>query len=250
MTALNAVLLIALLAILLYILKKAWTNEEGQQSYISRSILFTAAERSFLGVLEQALDGSPYRAFGKVNLADMVRPAPGLSNRDRAIAKNRIDRKHVDFVICTRTDLAIVGVVELDDHSHDREDRIARDALVDRVLAQAGIPVLHIRARLRYAHHELLEHLAGILPDLAAVGTAPATREATAAQQAPVPETADAVPDKPQEPLCPSCSALMVKRQATRGKYAGKWFWACSTFPDCRQVVALEPSLFRNDAAT
>ncbi|CAH2031685.1 DUF2726 domain-containing protein [Trichlorobacter ammonificans] len=250
MATLSIVLVLILFAGLLLILKTVRSSDDEQQCYVSRSILFTAAERSFLGVLEQALDGSPYRAFGKVNLADMVRPAPGLSPRERAIAKNRIDRKHVDFVICTRADLAIVGVVELDDRSHEREDRIARDALVDRVLAQAGIPVLHVPAKLRYALQELREHLTELLPDLTVTPPRPAAREATAPQQASAAETADALPARPQEPLCPSCSSVMVKRQATKGKYAGKWFWACSTFPDCRQVVALDPSLLRSDTAT
>jgi hypothetical protein len=37
-------------------------------------------------------------------------------------------------------------------------------------------------------------------------------------------------------PACPKCSATMVKRQAQKGRHAGDYFWACSTFPLCRQV--------------
>ena len=40
-------------------------------------------------------------------------------------------------------------------------------------------------------------------------------------------------------PVCPKCSATMVKRQAKNGPHAGKLFWACSTYPKCRQVVAV-----------
>jgi len=42
------------------------------------------------------------------------------------------------------------------------------------------------------------------------------------------------------ERICPKCSADMVKRQAKNGPKAGEWFWACSTYPKCRQVVAIQ----------
>lgn len=42
-----------------------------------RETLFTAAERSFLGVLDQALAGR-YGVFCKVRIADAITPANGL----------------------------------------------------------------------------------------------------------------------------------------------------------------------------
>ncbi len=38
------------------------------------------------------------------------------------------------------------------------------------------------------------------------------------------------------EPACPQCSAKMVKRTATRGKYAGKKFWGCPNYPSCTGI--------------
>ena len=38
-------------------------------------------------------------------------------------------------------------------------------------------------------------------------------------------------------PDCPLCGSLMVLRTARSGKSAGKQFWGCSTYPDCRGVV-------------
>ena len=102
------VLLVGLLAVL-----KAKSPSKGEAlSFESRETLFTPAERSFLGVLEQALD-SKYRIFGKVRLGDILKPAKGLSNSKRATALNKVNQKHVDYVVCSATDLAVVGVVEL-----------------------------------------------------------------------------------------------------------------------------------------
>ena len=44
-------------------------------------------------------------------------------------------------------------------------------------------------------------------------------------------DSSDQIPD------CPLSGNLMVLRTARSGKSAGKQFWGCSTYPDCRGVV-------------
>lgn len=48
------------------------------------------------------------------------------------------------------TSLKLYMAIELDDGSHQREDRQRRDAFVDEVLSQAGIKIVHIRASSTY----------------------------------------------------------------------------------------------------
>jgi very-short-patch-repair endonuclease len=83
-----------------------------------------------------------WHLVAKVNLADLffVRQP----HRNQA-ARNRIDRKHVDFVICDAATMRPLLAIELDDASHERADRIARDAFVDRVFETAGLPLQHVR---------------------------------------------------------------------------------------------------------
>lgn len=38
---------------------------------------------------------------------------------------------------------------------------------------------------------------------------------------------------------CSKCGSEMVLRKATKGKNAGNEFWGCSTFPRCRNVIAV-----------
>ncbi len=38
-------------------------------------------------------------------------------------------------------------------------------------------------------------------------------------------------------PLCPDCGKAMVLRTAQKGKNAGKQFWGCSAYPDCKGIV-------------
>lgn len=233
------VFVIAAVAILAALKSKQPTKDEGL-SFAGRDVLFSPAERSFLGVLEQVLD-TRYRVFGKVRLGDLVKPAKGLSKSKRATAQNRINQKHVDFVICTATDLTVVGVVELDDQSHGRDDRADRDRFVDHALAGAKIPVVHFSAKKGYALQEVRGKLAETLPAVTTQDIRPALQEVTTPPPVEIPESASAQPEQ-SAPVCPKCSAVMVKRQAAKGQHAGKWFWACSNFPKCRQVVAIGES--------
>lgn len=43
-----------------------------------------------------------------------------------------------------------------------------------------------------------------------------------------------------RSPVCPRCKSVMVRRTAGRGQHAGRPFWGCSRFPDCRGIVTDE----------
>ena len=40
-------------------------------------------------------------------------------------------------------------------------------------------------------------------------------------------------------PRCPRCGSLMVLRTAKTGKHAGRQFWGCTAYPDCKGMVEL-----------
>ena len=77
----------------------------------------------------------------KVRLLDIVEPRKGQNYRS---LMGKIQSKHVDFLICDQ-DLRIKGVVELDDGSHDTQDRKERDEFVDLVLQSVGYTVVRTR---------------------------------------------------------------------------------------------------------
>jgi very-short-patch-repair endonuclease len=232
------VIIIASIAVALLIaltLKRAHSDEMAD--FENRACLFTSAERSFLGVLEQALDGR-YRVFGKVRLGDIIKTAKGLDVGKRVTALNKINQKHVDFVVCTASGLALVGVIELDDQSHGREDRTGRDIFVDKALAKAGIPLLRFPAKKGYSIQEVRTRLAEMMSGDTKSGVVSVAQEAIAPVKPVFVAILEGKSAQPVSaaPVCPKCSAVMVKRQAMKGSNAGKYFWACSTFPMCRQV--------------
>jgi hypothetical protein len=121
--------------------------------YVLKRYLMSKAERSFFGVLEQVTDSSKYYIFPQVSLNNLVTVEKGTGSFQAF--HNKVDRKSVDFVLFDRSAVSPVLAIELDDSSHDREDRQERDAFVDRVLAKAGLPLLHVRAQAAYDPKQL-----------------------------------------------------------------------------------------------
>lgn len=76
----------------------------------------------------------------KVRLLDLVTPKPGSRNYKALL--NKVMSKHVDFVICNQN-MQVLGIIELDDTTHLRKDRIERDEFVDTVLKGAGYRIVH-----------------------------------------------------------------------------------------------------------
>jgi len=253
LSLLVVVAVIFVVAGLLAALKAKQGAKEDGFGFDKKEFLFSPAERSFLGVLEQALD-SQFRVFGKVRLGDLVKPAKGLTPSKRTSASNRIKQKHVDFVICSATDLTVRGVVELDDQSHAREDRAKRDDFVNQVLSAAKIPIIHFSAKKGYSLQEVRTRLAECLSN-ASVSVIPgsiqnhpiAEKPESVQMERPLPDvnqvaTEPVITEKSireEPPVCPKCASEMVRRQATKGQHAGKHFWACTAYPKCRQVIAI-----------
>ena len=127
--------------------KKRSVSDAGV-SYVTRDSLFTPAERSFFGVLENAV-GDRFRVFGKVRIADVIN-VKSASDRTWQSAFNRVSAKHFDFVVCESTTTRVVCAVELDDQSHNRRARVARDELVGAVCNKSGLPLLRIQAQAAY----------------------------------------------------------------------------------------------------
>jgi hypothetical protein len=197
-------------------------------AYQRRRVLFTPAERSFLAVLELAV-GNDFRVLGKVRLGDLLAPQTGLQRHAQRAALNRIDRRHLDFVLCDPDNLAVLCVIELSGKSHQR--RQDRDGFLVDACQRAGLPLIMLDARQAYSPAELSARIAEAVSPRA-------EKRAEPVVQASVPGNSSFVfPDSELGPLCPRCSSLMVKRQGSGRKNTGRDFWGCSNFPDCPGVL-------------
>ncbi len=142
---------VIVLGLVVAILKpKASISSVAELGYRKKKTLFTEAERSFLGVLDQCVDPTQYRVFGKVRVADIVEPNPTKNRSEWQKAFNAISAKHFDYVICSTDTLQPVCVIELDDKSHSQKKRQKRDQLLDGICEEAGLSLLRFPAQRTY----------------------------------------------------------------------------------------------------
>lgn len=187
--------------------------------YRTRDDFLSSTELSFYHVLASVV-GERAILCPKVGLAEIffvTRPHENQTYR------NRIQQKHLDFLLCDPKTLRPIVGIELDDTSHDRADRQERDKFVEQVFGVAKLPLLRLPARYTYNTHVLAMQLVPYLGDTAAdkASLTPPMSPATAL------------------PLCAKCGVPMVVRTVKQGEHQGKQFYGCPNYPRCRETRPL-----------
>lgn len=73
-------------------------------------------------------------------------------------ALSAIQRKSVGYVLADKQTLQTVYAVELDDWSHDRDDRVERDSSVEAMLHAAGVTLIRFRDVDNLSDEALAQH--------------------------------------------------------------------------------------------
>lgn len=98
--------------------------------------------------------------FTKVRIADVLAPKKGLSRSDWQRAFNKIAQKRFDFVLCDPRTLEVLKVVELNDKSHRKSARKARDELVRKSCADAQLSIIEVSAKSAYQQSNIANLIA------------------------------------------------------------------------------------------
>ena len=78
------------------------------------------------------------------------------NRRKQQQLRNRIDRKSIDFVLYDEKIKKIVCCIELDDPTHEREDRIERDLFLDKIFKDT-IKLVRIKVQNYYDYNAILD---------------------------------------------------------------------------------------------
>ena len=114
--------------------------------YSKKSYFFSPAEKKFYDVLVEAV-GDEVAVFGQCRVADLIE----VDAKKHFGGFNRIKSKHVDFVLVEKVDGALLCAIELDDKSHQKRDRVKRDAFLDQVFAQVELPLFRFKVKREYS---------------------------------------------------------------------------------------------------
>lgn len=187
--------------------------------YFLRDDFLSPAEQSFYLVLKHVFSDRVLIST-KVALSDLFVVRSNDRSKFRTFT-NKIDRKHVDFLLCDpKTVRPLVGI-ELDDKSHQRSDRKIRDEFVEMVFKAAKLPLLRFPTKRAYSTSELASLLC---PHISLNPVETASQPIVPKKESPAPR-------------CPICGLEMVLRTAKKGSNQGGQFWGCPDYPSCRGVL-------------
>ena len=119
---------------------------EKDDSY-QRKTFLTPTERQFKSKLTEILSNK-YEVHCCVRLADIVEPSSvdKRNSREYNALFRQVSQWHCDFVIVERVTLNIITCIELDDPSHQRDDRKRRDSIMNKVMSAADVPLIRFNS--------------------------------------------------------------------------------------------------------
>ena len=119
--------------------KESVAKEPTVYRYERKNYIMSRAENDFYKLLVDAA-GPTNSVFPQVHLSAIIEHRVKGQNWKGAFS--HINGKSVDYVICDKVSNRPLVAVELDDSSHEAEDRRTRDTEVERIFDEAKMPLL------------------------------------------------------------------------------------------------------------
>jgi very-short-patch-repair endonuclease len=145
--------------------------------YKRKSFLMTKPENDFFDVLCRVVTDE-YYVFPQIHLSSILDHKDNShGHQNWEYAFRYISQKSVDFIVCDKEYRRTMLAVELDDSTHNSEKRRQRDANVEHMLKEAGVPLLRINRADNLNEEEIAARIRQMLP--ASINTSDNTAVAT-----------------------------------------------------------------------
>ena len=194
--------------------------------YETKPSVFSGAQYTFYKALEAALKGE-FALLTNINAADVI-AVVATNTLATQVDINNLTDKQFAFVVCDKAQLTALCVIDFGSGA---------DVQLKTICESAQLPLVSFNIQADYDSQLLRAKI------LKAMSLKDARAELNN-------ESAlDILDEKPVNNLkdngielvfCPECSAVMLKRKAKNGENAGKLFWLCSTYPQCRGMRAVK----------
>jgi len=201
----------------------------------------TVDEQSFLKCLERAL-GDEYYIMPHVRLLDISHFQGKVGFFQKYVVNKRIGEMYADFTLCKKTDLSILGVVELEKFSKTTtlKQKAKREKLLASVCRQIDVKLFYFDGRQDYSGMDVRRLITG------------KTRRAKQ-KKVVVAEEASAVSVEKSSMMkveevekirsCPKCYSEVVTKIAVKGDNIGEKFLMCRKFPYCDYNISVKDAL-------
>ena len=129
--------------------------------YRRKDFIMTRSEHDFFDILAKGL-GDRFYIFPQVNISSILDHK--VKGQDWRAARAHINRRSVDYVICDKSYVRPLVAIELDDPTHDREDRQKRDLDVNRLFEEVGLPLVRFSNTREMDNADIIQRISEKLP--------------------------------------------------------------------------------------
>lgn len=138
---------VAALVVLAFFVKKSSQAAKEISPYVQKQYFMTNAEKDFFLLLGQII-GDRYYIFSQVSVNSLL--TVDRQGKDFIHYLNKMRQKSVDFVLVEKNTMRTLLIIELDDRSHLKPERMARDQFLDETFAAADLKLLRVQNQRHY----------------------------------------------------------------------------------------------------
>lgn len=124
--------------------------------YKPKGEIMTPSELDLYFKLESACCGK-YRVIPQVHLSSLFDGR--IKGQNWKSAFYHINGKSVDFVLVDPKTFHIKYAIELDDFTHFRSDRVARDSEVERIFVETAVPLIRLKNTIRKTPQQITDDI-------------------------------------------------------------------------------------------
>lgn len=119
-------------------------DEDIEKLPYRRKFLLTKNEYWFYKSLKEIADKYDFAVLAKIRFADLVEVSAEADKKEYMKYFGKIKSKHIDFILCKKDNLYPELLIELNDSSHNKEDRIKRDDFVKKIAEKVGYKMVFV----------------------------------------------------------------------------------------------------------
>lgn len=146
--------------------RKLFTNKESTEikkstyHYFAKNTIMTERENKFFQQLNEIL-GNKWFIIPQVHLSALLNHK--VKGQNWKAAFRHINGKSVDYVLLSKETMKPICAIELDDSTHNYKNRVERDAEVERIFAEAKLPLARFKNPEKLSRQDIVNTIAAAI---------------------------------------------------------------------------------------
>lgn len=144
----------------LFASKESTEIKKSTYRYFAKNAIMTERENKFFRQLNEIL-GNKWFIIPQVHLSALLNHK--VKGQNWKAAFRHINGKSVDFVLLSKETLKPICAIELDDSTHNYKNRVERDAEVERIFADAKLPLARFKNPEKLSRQDIVNTIAAAI---------------------------------------------------------------------------------------